>query len=97
MVKKIKIPTMRSREKMVGLLNFSKPSGMRWMKASPKRAPTARETKRKIYFLIKSSLMEIKKAPTSEIKLTTITLRIGRYVIMCFLILSFLPSFEHQH
>ena len=53
---------------------FSKASGIRWMKASPRSAPTANEIKIKIYFLKISSLRESAKTPTSETKLTMMTL-----------------------
>ena len=61
-------------DKWVALGIISKAFGMRCMNAFPKRAPTAKLTRRKIYFLRSCSLSERVKTPSKDTKLTIITL-----------------------
>ena len=70
----MRIPAIMAMDKWVALGIIRKASGMRCMNASPKRAPTAKLTRRKIYFLRSCSLSERVKTPSKDIKLTIMTL-----------------------
>ena len=58
-------------------------SGIKCIKASPSKAPTAILINRKIYFRRTSSLKESEKIPINEIRLTIITLvNVYRYIVV---------------
>ena len=59
---------------MTGLKGPSSDSGIKWINESPKRAPTATEIGRKIYFRSISSRSDKAKTPIKEIALTMRTL-----------------------
>ena len=59
--------------KSAGFETFSMDSGIKCMKASPSKDPTAKLMNIKIYFLRKFSFKESVDTPIKDIMLTTIT------------------------